>query len=179
MAVPTIELDDGAIRNEVLVIGFAIKKNGTFVIESGDLALDEKPLVQALKDLGATAKSDEILKVPGSTTRLMVFTSLGAESKKYAPEILRRAAGSASRACRRALVVMQPRCKQVPPSLSDSISTTDFPSCALLSAHAYPPLPPPKITKSNSATFCLSFVGTYLVSLATNVNNGLRSRFVA
>lgn len=95
---PTIEIADGAIRNEVLVIGFAIKKNGTFVIESGDLALDEKPLVQALKDLGATAKSDEILKVPGSTTRLMVFTSLGAESKKYAPEILRRAAGSASRA---------------------------------------------------------------------------------
>ena len=98
MAVPTIELDDGAIRNEVLVIGFSIKKNGTFVIESGDLALDEKPLVQALKDLGATGKNDEILKVPGSTTRLMVFTSLGAESKKYAPEILRRAAGSASRA---------------------------------------------------------------------------------
>ncbi|MEI6476893.1 MAG: leucyl aminopeptidase [Actinomycetes bacterium] len=95
---PKIELHDGAVSDEVLVVGFAIKKNGAFVIESGDLRLDEKSLAQALADLGATGKHDEVLKVPGTTTRLMVFTSLGAESKKYSPELLRRAAGAASRA---------------------------------------------------------------------------------
>lgn len=95
---PTIDIHDGAVSDEVLVIGFAIKKNGALVIESGDIALEEKSLLEALQDLGATAKTDEVIKVPGTTTRLMVFTSLGRESKKYQPEILRRAAGSASRA---------------------------------------------------------------------------------
>src|SRR5690242_17789954 len=43
---------------------------------------------------------------------------------------------------------MQPRCRQVPPSLSFSIRTTDRPSCAARNAVAYPPLPPPRMTTS-------------------------------
>src|SRR5215472_7578198 len=53
-----------------------------------------------------------------------------------------------SAACSSALVGMQPRCRQVPPTLSFSMSATFLPSSAALSAHAYPPLPPPRMTMS-------------------------------
>src|SRR6478752_8885128 len=44
---------------------------------------------------------------------------------------------------------MQPRCRQVPPTLSFSMRTTDLPSSAARSAAAYPPLPPPRMTRSD------------------------------
>src|SRR3954471_23553515 len=50
--------------------------------------------------------------------------------------------------CSRALVGMQPRCRQVPPTLSRSIITTLMPSSDARSAAAYPPLPPPRTTRS-------------------------------
>ena len=53
-----------------------------------------------------------------------------------------------SAACSSALVGMQPRCRQVPPTLSFSISATRLPSSAARSAQAYPPLPPPSTTMS-------------------------------
>ena len=49
---------------------------------------------------------------------------------------LSRAASATSPACSSALVGMQPRCRQVPPTLSFSISTTDLPSSAARSAAA-------------------------------------------
>src|SRR5919112_1938781 len=55
---------------------------------------------------------------------------------------------AASAACSSALVGMQPQCRQVPPSLSFSTSTTDMPSSAARSAQAYPPDPPPRMTRS-------------------------------
>src|SRR4051812_35743672 len=62
-----------------------------------------------------------------------------------------RARSATSPACSRALVGMQPRCRQVPPTLSRSTSTTLMPSSAARSAAAYPPEPPPRITRSAGA----------------------------
>src|SRR5712692_11108046 len=50
--------------------------------------------------------------------------------------------------CSRAFVGMHPRCRQVPPTLSRSMSATLRPSCAARRAQAYPALPPPRIATS-------------------------------
>ena len=95
----TIRLSDGIVKDDVLVVGLASKSaKGSLQIESGDLALDTKSLLEMLSDLGATGKADEIIKVPGTSTRLLVFTGLGKSSTKYENEVLRRAAGAAARA---------------------------------------------------------------------------------
>lgn len=101
----TIRLSDGIVKDDVLVVGLASKNSKSskagatsLQIESGDLALDTKVLMQALADLGATGKADEVIKVPGTSTRLIVFTGLGNASPSYDHEVLRRAAGAAARA---------------------------------------------------------------------------------
>src|SRR5271157_6135953 len=45
---------------------------------------------------------------------------------------------------------MQPRCRQVPPTLSRSTMAIESPAAAPYSAVAYPPGPPPMTTTSNS-----------------------------
>ena len=93
-----IRLSDGIVKDEILIVGLAIKNTkGGLQIESGDLALDAKPLLQILADMGATGKADEVVKIPGVTTRLLVFTGLGDAKSSYGHEVLRRAAGAASR----------------------------------------------------------------------------------
>lgn len=95
----TIRLSDGIVKDDILVVGLAAKTGkGALQIESGDLAVDTKVLLQMLADLGATGKADEITKVVGTSTRLIVFTGLGKASPSYEHETLRRAAGAASRA---------------------------------------------------------------------------------
>lgn len=98
-----LRLSDGIIKDEILVIGLSYKKSlkdskATLVIESGDIALDTKKLLQSLADLGATGKCDEVIKIPGLTTRLLVFTGLGENKTTHDDEVLRRAAGAAARA---------------------------------------------------------------------------------
>lgn len=94
----TIKISDGIIKDDVLVVGVSIKSGkGALQIESGDLALDSKALIASLNDLGATGKSDEVIRIPGSTTRLIVFTGLGKAQSHYSDETLRRAAGAAAR----------------------------------------------------------------------------------
>ena len=95
-----VRLIDGAVTTGVLVVGLAHGegKNPSLHIESGDLVLDTKPLLAALADLGATGKADEIIRLPGSSIRLLVFTGLGKGQRKYPHEVLRRAAGAATRA---------------------------------------------------------------------------------
>lgn len=95
-----VRLIDGAVTTGVLVVGLAYGegKNPTLHIESGDIALDTKPLLAALTDLGATGKEDEIIRLPGSSIRLLVFTGLGKEQRRYPHEVLRRASGAATRA---------------------------------------------------------------------------------
>ena len=70
---------------------------GKLKIESGAVTVNEKALLEILKNLGATGKSNEIIKVPYSKPQTIYFTGLGETSKSYDPENLRRAAGSAAR----------------------------------------------------------------------------------
>jgi leucyl aminopeptidase len=99
----TLALSDGIIKDEILVVALAHKKsmrdgNANLVIESGDIALDSKKLLPILADLGATGKFDEVIKIPGITTRLLVFTGIGEHSAVIDDEVLRRASGAAARA---------------------------------------------------------------------------------
>ena len=99
----SIRISDGIVKDEILVVGLANKspkgsKSTALSIESGDLALDNKALLATLQDLGATGKAEEIIKLPGNSTRLIVFTGLGKASPTYDNEVLRRAAGCAARA---------------------------------------------------------------------------------
>jgi leucyl aminopeptidase len=47
--------------------------------------------------MGATGKNDEVIKLPGKSSKLIVFTGLGKIESNYNPEVLRRAAGAAAR----------------------------------------------------------------------------------
>lgn len=95
----TIKISDGIIKDDVLVVGVSIKSGkGALQIESGDLALDTKSLIATLNDLGATGKNDEVIRIPGTSTRLLVFTGLGKAQSTYKDETLRRAAGAAAQA---------------------------------------------------------------------------------
>jgi len=100
---PKLRISDGAIKDDALVVGLAHKSGkanvkGTLVIESGSVSVDVKKLERVLADLGATGTPDEVIKVPGAKSGLIVFTGLGEHRNRYSPEVLRRAAGSASRA---------------------------------------------------------------------------------
>lgn len=101
----TIRLSNGIVKDDIVVVGLAAKAGKSaklgptsLQIESGDLSLDIPALTQMLIDLGATGKADEVIKVPGTTTRLLVFTGLGKAAQRYENESLRRAAGAAARA---------------------------------------------------------------------------------
>ena len=94
----TLKISDGVVKDEVLVLGLASSNSkGGLAIEAGDMALDTKTILAQLSDMGATGKADEVVKLPGSHVRLLVFTGLGKKSSTYSHETLRRAAGSASR----------------------------------------------------------------------------------
>jgi leucyl aminopeptidase len=94
----TLKISDGVVKDEVLVLGLAsTNSKGGLAIEAGDMAIDTKTILAQLSDMGATGKADEVIKLPGSHVRLLVFTGLGKKSATYAHETLRRAAGSASR----------------------------------------------------------------------------------
>ena len=95
----TVKITDGVVKDEVLVVGLSsTNSKGGVSIEAGDMALDTKMILSQLVDIGATGKADEVIKLPGSHVRLLVFTGLGNKSKLYPHETLRRAAGSAARA---------------------------------------------------------------------------------
>jgi len=94
----TLKISDGVVKDEVLVLGLVSSNSkGGLAIEAGDMALDTKTILAQLSDMGATGKADEVVKLPGSHVRLLVFTGLGKKSSTYSHETLRRAAGSASR----------------------------------------------------------------------------------
>ena len=96
MALKTLKFSTGVINSDALVVGLAKAKTG-LVIESGKLELDKAELLAALKDLGATGSVDEIIKLPGSSTKVIIFTGLGEAKKEYHHEVIRRAAGAAAR----------------------------------------------------------------------------------
>ena len=100
---PVIRFIDNADIDDVLVIGFPreSKKGGkkSLSIHSGDVKLDHQPLIQALEDVGATGAADEVIKLPGTSTKLIVLTGLGETQPRarFAHETLRRGAGAAAR----------------------------------------------------------------------------------
>ena len=101
---PTIRATDSSVIEDVLVIGFSKTPKSSqgkpqFKLYSGDLKVDEAPLLEALNDLGATGGADEVIKLPGRASKLIVLSGLG-ESKasdRFPHEALRRAAGAAAR----------------------------------------------------------------------------------
>ena len=95
----TLKICTTVIKDQILVLGLASTgSKGGLTIESGDLKIDLKPILASLIDMGATGSPDEVIKVPSSLARLIVFTGLGKKSNAYSHEALRRAAGAASRA---------------------------------------------------------------------------------
>ena len=89
----------GSGSSQALVIGLAQSEKG-LVLEPGTAQIDEADLLEALHDLGATGRSDEVIKLPGTTSKLLVITGLGKHHARgaYPHEVLRRAAGAAARA---------------------------------------------------------------------------------
>jgi leucyl aminopeptidase len=96
--VAKIHLTDSTVIDEILVVGLSRREDKTLAIESGEITLNTNSLLAALADVGATGESDEVIKFPGTKTRLIVFTGLGKYRRNYPHEILRRAAGAATRA---------------------------------------------------------------------------------
>ena len=83
--------------SDILVVGLS-KKSGKLSIESGSSSLNNKALLATLEDLGATGKADEVIKIPHTSPRMVVFTGLGETQSDFSGETLRRAAGAATRA---------------------------------------------------------------------------------
>ena len=101
---PSIRATDSSVIDDVLVIGFSkssggSKKSPQFNLHSGDLKVDVSSLLEALDDLGASGAADEVIKLPGRASKLIVLTGLGQapSNNQFAHETLRRAAGAAAR----------------------------------------------------------------------------------
>lgn len=96
----SLKLTDGSVTDGVLVLGLSFNPNkgSSLTIESGSVTVDAKTLISQLTELGATGKIDEVIKIPGTRTKMILFTGLGVTSREYAHEALRRAAGAAARA---------------------------------------------------------------------------------
>ena len=83
-----------SVNCDALVVGLANGPKGLEIVST--LALDEKEILQSLNDLGATGKADEVIKLPGTATKVLVFAGLGKAAKEYSSESIRRAAGIAA-----------------------------------------------------------------------------------
>ena len=98
---PTIRATDAAVVQEVLVIGLSKDpKKKELQLHTAGLKLNFESLLSALTEMGATGAADEVIKLPGETSRLIVTTGLGAfePAQNFNEEALRRAAGAAARA---------------------------------------------------------------------------------
>ena len=88
--------DPTQLKLDALVIG--LSQNGKkLVLESSIPLPDQADLLSALADMGAKGSLEEITKVPGIATKVIVVVGLGNTQPKYPGETLRRAAGAASR----------------------------------------------------------------------------------
>ena len=85
------------IDSDVLVVGLGTV-NKKLQIQSGAAQVDSNALLLSLNAMAATGKVDEVIKLPGKTTKLIVFTGIGKIESTFNPEVLRRAAGAAARA---------------------------------------------------------------------------------
>lgn len=83
-----------SVNCDALVVGLAKGPKGLEIVST--LKLDEKEILQSLTDLGASGKADEVIKLPGTATKVILFTGLGKAAKEYSSENIRRAAGIAA-----------------------------------------------------------------------------------
>lgn len=98
----SIQLTDNtsttAIDTDALVVGLSrTPESKKLQIESAGLRIESAQLIRTLEAIGATGAADEVIKLPGITSQLLVFTGLGQSSANYPHEKLRRAAGAAAR----------------------------------------------------------------------------------
>ncbi|MEY3093839.1 MAG: hypothetical protein RLZZ317_342 [Actinomycetota bacterium] len=95
----SISATENGVTDDVLVVGLSRDSAKKLRIHSGSIKLDEKELISALTDLGATGSYDEVVKIPGTSTKLLVFSGLGEplQDGSFSHERLRRAAGAAAR----------------------------------------------------------------------------------
>jgi len=95
----SISATENGVTDDVLVVGLSCDSAKKLRIHSGSIKLDEKELISALTDLGATGSYDEVVKIPGTSTKLLVFSGLGEplQDGSFSHERLRRAAGAAAR----------------------------------------------------------------------------------
>ena len=84
------------VVSDALVVGLAKKEGGLGLEIVSTLKLDEPDILQTLNDLGATGSTDEVIKLPGSASKVLVFTGLGKVKKEYSSETIRRASGIAA-----------------------------------------------------------------------------------
>lgn len=82
--------------SEILVVGLGLvgKK---LQIESTGAQIDTAALLTTLNSMGASGEVDEVIKLPSKSNKLIVFTGLGKIESNFSLELLRRAAGAASR----------------------------------------------------------------------------------
>ena len=85
---------EGSVAADALVVGLAKGSKGLEIVST--LKLDENEILQSLNDLGATGKVDEVIKLPGTATKVILFSGLGKVAKEYSSERIRRAAGIAA-----------------------------------------------------------------------------------
>jgi leucyl aminopeptidase len=82
--------------SEILVVGLGLAGK-KLQIQSTDAQIDTATLLTTLNAMGATGEVDEVIKLPSKSNKLIVFTGLGKIESNFSPELLRRAAGAASR----------------------------------------------------------------------------------
>ena len=94
----TIIATDQPTNSEVLVLGIAKERTGNnkIRIQSAGYKVAAERLEKALLRLGATGAVDQVIKLTDDG-KIYVFTGLGEIAESYSHEILRSAAGAASR----------------------------------------------------------------------------------
>ncbi len=98
---PTLSLSTSLRGIDLLVLGIAQGASGPVAASSAALSDEQRSaLTAAAGAIGATGKSDEVLRLPGEPYGLppLMITGLGDHADSYSPETLRRAAGAALRA---------------------------------------------------------------------------------
>ena len=82
--------------NDLLVVGLVSVSKRLQILSSHN-QIDTTALLATLVAMGATGKADEVIKIPGTNTRLLIFTGLGEHKATFDDETLRRAARAAGR----------------------------------------------------------------------------------
>jgi leucyl aminopeptidase len=96
---PSIRATETTTVTDVLIIGLSQdKKTKKLKLHTSGIKVADGELLDALMEMGASGAADEVVKLPGTSSRLIVTTGLGATQTSYPHETLRRAAGAAARA---------------------------------------------------------------------------------